>query len=142
MAGVATRFVHALAALFFAVERASAGATSFALRRPRTVFAVTGAGLGIGVGLLVSNLAALLMPFNGLAVAAWCIGAVAIVMAAGRSNALAVRVAAALFASTAGLLAFRVIYDLVGLPYGGFRSDLIGIFGLICGAAAFIKSRG
>jgi hypothetical protein len=82
------------------------------------------------------------MPMNALFVALWCSGAVAIALTSGRPRSIAYPAAAALFASAAGLLLFRVIYDLIGLPHGLFRSNLTGILGLICGTAAFIKAIG
>lgn len=118
-----------------------ARAVEYAARHPWVVIFVGTLGLSGLFGWMITELALLVNPMRGLFLLLYMAAAPAAVFSVQRGDLLSRRVWVGMLASVVGLLSFRVIYDLIGLPEGMFRSNLTGIFGLVCGATGFLKVR-
>ena len=116
---------------------------SYVARHPWVaVFAVT-MGISGFIGWLITDLALLVHPMKRVWFLDFLLMGPAAVFSAQRDSLLSRRLWVAMLTSVMGLLAMRVIYhDLLHLELDpGFRSSLIGIFGLVCGVSGFIKVR-
>lgn len=128
--------VHqALVQLGASAERTAA----YAVSHPRVLLALVMAVLGTVIGIVIVSLGLLTRPMNILWVLVYALTIPTAVFAASSDHVMAKRLWVAALAGVMGILAFRVIFDLIGLEAGLVRSNVTGLFGLICWMTGFLK---
>lgn len=129
--------------LFRALGQVTEGAVSFGAQNPRAVLAILAAAIGAVVGWTVVGLALLVNPFRGIWILLFVAALPAAAMLQGRDPDLATRLTVSIFVAVIGMLAFRVIFDLVGFgpAEASLRSTVTGLFGLISLVVVFLGHR-
>lgn len=130
-----------MAALGALLTQIGSSAAMFVRRNPRVLLALVCGLIGAVFGVVIANFALLVGPMRLLFVVAYLGLVPCAVAVAERDRSLARALFVGSLTAMMGLLAFRVIYDVIGLEVGELRSNATGIFGIVCGVAGFLKAR-